>query len=124
VDESTTRTLPDLRLRILARPTRALVIVPRDVSSPGAATSRVLREHFPDATRHNQSSAHYPNGSTVRVVEAPFRPVDIAGTSLDIAIVLTPLSWAELYEVRARLFRTGGELVAPLAPAEPVEVSP
>jgi hypothetical protein len=124
VDESTTRTLPELRHQLLARPTRALVVVPREVSFPGAATGRVLREHFPDATRHNQSSAHYPNGSTVRVVEAPFRPIAVAGSFVDIAIVLAPLSAAELYEVRARLFRTGGELVAPLAPAESGEVSP
>lgn len=111
--------LPALRERLLTRPTRALVVVPSDGPMTRLPTAtRVLREHFGDAERLTMSAAHYPNGSTVRVVVAPLRPMDIAGLDLDLAVVLAPLSARELYEVRARLLRSGGEIVAPLAPRE------
>lgn len=102
-------TLAQLHTRVLETPTAAAVFVARE------RLTAVL-EVFSDGTRHHPSRVHYPNGSVVQVWSAGSSSHVLWGHSLDVALVLDPVSADVLEELGMRLLRNRGTLHIPADP--------
>lgn len=106
--------LDDLRDRLLVRPTKALVVVPRDPDPSIRTEWRILCERFPDARRVKYGVGRYENGSEVRILVGHIGWSRVAGLRLDVVLALRTLTKDEAYDLSARLRHPDGKLLAVL----------
>lgn len=100
-------TLAELRRRLDAAPTLALLIIPASLDHS------VVDAHFPGF--FDDKAIGFPNGSSLRILRGRPNPRDVIPVPIDVALVLTAVPNDTLAEIRRRLLATGGALFAPFA---------
>ncbi len=100
-------TLPELRRRLEALLTHALLIVPASLDLA------VIDAHFPG--HYDGKAIGYPNGSTLRILRGRPEPRHVIPHTFDVALVLTAIPAETLREIRRRLLMRNGVLFAPFA---------